>query len=217
MAATGGPAGTVMDMAARPARRAGLDPVHEPVYIERAQAGDRESFSQLVRLHQAVVRAYVSAHIRAAEAADDLAQEVFLRAFRRLAAFQVPESGSMRPWLLGIARNLLLEHLRAPVRLQARATAELSAVLDGQQLDDGQTPRDPLAIERRIEVLEGCVEKLAPAASALVWRHYFERRTLASIAAEEQKSESTLRMRLLRIREALRACIERASSEGVGP
>ena len=44
--------------------------------------------------------------------------------------------------------------------------------------------------------------------------HYFERRTLASLAAEENKQESALRMRLLRIRETLRACIEQAVGEG---
>jgi RNA polymerase sigma-70 factor (ECF subfamily) len=205
-------------MAGRPILRAMPDPHDEPLHVERAKAGDRDAFSQLVRMHQAVVRAYVSAHVREAEAADDLAQEVFLRAFRRLDAFQPPESGSMRPWLMGIARNLLLEHLRAPVRLQERTVVNLAALLDGRHLaDDGQSPRDPLEIERRIETLQRCVEKLAPAASALVWRHYFERRTLASLAAEEKKPESTLRMRLLRIREALRACIERAIGEGALP
>jgi RNA polymerase sigma-70 factor (ECF subfamily) len=154
-------------------------------------------------MHQAVVRAYLGAHVREAEATDDLAQEVFLRAFRRLDAFQLPETGTIRPWLLGIARNLLLEHQRAPVRREAAA----AALVDGG-------PRDPLEIERRLEALQGCVEKLAPAASRLVWRHYFERRTLASLAAEENRQESALRMRLLRIREALRACIEQAVGEG---
>src|SRR5678815_2354836 len=116
-------------MAAHPIRRAGPEARDEPVHVERAKAGDREAFSQLVRMHQAVVRAYVSMNIRAPEAADDLAQEVFLRAYRRLDAFQLPESGTMRPWLLGIARNLLLEHLRAPAKLEARTAAELEVVL----------------------------------------------------------------------------------------
>jgi RNA polymerase sigma-70 factor (ECF subfamily) len=201
-----------MQMSARPSRRSGSDPRDEPLQIERAKAGDREAFSQLVRMHQAVVRAYVSAHVRAVETADDLAQEVFLRAFRRLGAFQLPESGSMRPWLLGIARNLLLEHLRAPVRLESHRSGDLEAVLHQRQLDGG--PRDPVEMERRLEALQRCVEKLPPSSSTLVSRHYFERRTLASLAAEERKQESALRMRLLRIREALRACIERTTEEG---
>jgi len=191
-----------------PSLRPAPDARDEPLWIARAQGGDRAAFSQLVRLHQAVVRAYLGAHLREAEAADDLAQEVFLRAFRRLDAFQVPETGTIRPWLLGIARNLLLEHLRGPGRLEARVDPEaaLEAVPAG--------PRDPLEVERRIEALQRCVEKLAPAAAGLVWRHYFERRTLASLAAEENKQESALRMRLLRIREVLRACIERSVGEG---
>jgi RNA polymerase sigma-70 factor, ECF subfamily len=200
-----------MNMAPRPMRRPGPDTRDEPLFVERAKAGDREAFSQIVRLHQAVVRAYVSSHIRGAEAADDLAQEVFLRAFRRLEAFQVPDTGTMRPWLLGIARNLLLEQHRAPVRLEARTAADIERVLEVRETP---APRDPLDAERRIDALQRCVEKLAPAASRLVHRHYFERRTLASLAAEEQKQESALRMRLLRIREALRACIEQSLGEG---
>jgi RNA polymerase sigma-70 factor, ECF subfamily len=199
-----------MNTAPRPMRRPGPDTRDEPLFVERAKAGDREAFSQIVRLHQAVVRAYVSSHIRGAEAADDLAQEVFLRAFRRLEAFQVPDNGSMRPWLLGIARNLLLEHLRAPGKLEARTAADMERVLEVREIPP---PRDPLDAERRIDALQRCVEKLAPAASRLVHRHYFERRTLASLAAEEQKQESALRMRLLRIREALRACIEHTLGE----
>lgn len=187
--------------------RPALDAGDEPLWIDRARAGDRAAFSQLVRLHQAVVRAYLGAHLREGEAADDLAQEVFLRAFRRLDAFQLPETGTMRPWLMGIARNLLLEHLRRPGRLEARVDPEAAA-------EAGQVVRDPVEVERRIEALQRCVDKLAPAAARLVWRHYFERRTLASLAAEENKQESALRMRLLRIREVLRACIEQTVGEG---
>jgi RNA polymerase sigma-70 factor, ECF subfamily len=204
-----------MNMSARPHRRAGLDSQDEPLHVERAKAGDREAFSQLVRLHQAVVRAYVSSHIRGAEVADDLAQEVFLRAFRRLDSFQLPETGSMRPWLLGIARNLLLEHLRSPVRLESRRPADLETALDTRQLEGG-TPRDPMEVERRIHALQGCIDKLGPPAFALIWRHYFERRTLASLAADEKKREGALRMRLLRIRDVLRVCIERTIGEGAG-
>ncbi len=201
-------------MSARPSRQPGSDARDEPLQVERAKAGDREAFSQLVRMHQAVVRVYLSAHVRAAETADDLAQEVFLRAFKRLDAFQLPETGSMRPWLMGIARNLLLEHMRAPARLEARGGADLEAVIDNRQLEQAPAARDPAEIERRMEALQSCVDKLPPASSSLVSQHYFERRTLASLAAEEHKQESALRMRLLRIREALRVCIERALEGG---
>jgi RNA polymerase sigma-70 factor (ECF subfamily) len=193
-----------------PSRRPAVaDGADEREHIARAKAGDRQAFSQLVRMHQAIVRTYVNAHVRGGSAADDLAQEVFLRAFRRLDAFELPESGTIRPWLLGIARRLVLEHLRSELRRHPVVTLD-------EQLDGGQLPRDPGDVERRIEALQGCLGKLAPAASALVVRHYFERRTLASLAAEENRRESALRMRLLRIREVLRACIERTLTERAG-
>lgn len=202
-----------MTMRAR-LNRADGETQDEALHVERAKAGDRTAFSQLVRMHHAVVRAYLSAHVRSGEVADDLAQEVFLRAFRRLPAFQVPESGRIRPWLLGIARNLLLEHLRAAVRIEVRPPLGLAAVLDARHLEWVETAGDPLQLERRMDALERCLAELAPAASALVARHYFQRRTLASLAAEENKQESALRMRLLRIREALRACMERGGEGG---
>lgn len=185
----------------------------EPALVDRAQRGDRQAFSELVRLHQAPVRAYVAAHVRGVEAADDLAQEAFLRAYVRLDSFAMPPTATMRPWLLGIARNLVLEHLRKETRVGVRDRAELEAALDAWHLEaiEAETHDG----EEAVAALQRCLQKLAPAAFALVTRHYFERRSLASLAAEQNKKEGALRMQFLRIRETLRACIERqAVTEG---
>ena len=43
----------------------------------------------------------------------------------------------------------------------------------------------------------------------LIREHYFKGRPIAALAAEERKNEGTLRMTLLRLREALRDCVRR--------
>ncbi len=182
------------------------DPASEPLLVQRAKAGDRRAFSDLVRLHQAAVRAYMSSHVRGNEAADDLAQEVFVRAYLGLDSFTLPDSGKTRPWLLGIGRNLVLEHLREQLRRGARSAVE--AALDLVHFEDARDKDEPFDREKQFEALRLCLEKLGPPALDLISRHYFEQRSLASLAAEQNQKESAVRMKVLRIREALRVCIE---------
>jgi RNA polymerase sigma-70 factor (ECF subfamily) len=50
------------------------------------------------------------------DAAEDIGSEVFLVAFKARARFKAPESGDARPWLLGIATNLIRAHARVEQR-----------------------------------------------------------------------------------------------------
>src|SRR6185503_7133146 len=74
------------------------------------RAGSRDAFTQLVRLHQSKVRCYLGRFVRGADVVDDLAQETFIAAYRSLAAYR--QQSTLGLWLLGIARNLALKHLR---------------------------------------------------------------------------------------------------------
>jgi RNA polymerase sigma-70 factor (ECF subfamily) len=67
-------------------------------------SGDRNAFRPLVERHQSAVCATVRALLPHFSDWEDIAQEVFLAAFRHLATFDA-ERGSFRAWLLAIARN----------------------------------------------------------------------------------------------------------------
>ncbi|MCY2989803.1 MAG: hypothetical protein NTY19_18300 [Planctomycetota bacterium] len=58
---------------------------------------------------------------------DDLAQEVFLCVHQHLAAER--GIGNLRPWLIGVARNMAREHLRAESRRRAREQSPLQVRL----------------------------------------------------------------------------------------
>src|SRR5687768_15639796 len=82
--------------------------------VERSKAGDRQAFARLVAVHQGRVRAYIGRYLRWSDLVDDLAQDVFLAAYRSL-----PDYDSAAPlnlWLLGIARHRVLRHLRSDTR-----------------------------------------------------------------------------------------------------
>jgi RNA polymerase sigma factor (sigma-70 family) len=75
-----------------------------------AMAGDRDAFACLVREHGQAVHAYLSRRA-GRQVADDLLTEVWLRAWRSRAGYDTAWA-ALRPWLYGIARNVLRSHWR---------------------------------------------------------------------------------------------------------
>jgi RNA polymerase sigma-70 factor (ECF subfamily) len=77
-----------------------------------ARDGDREAFMQLVRVHQARVRALAYGLLGDRTLAEDVAQEVFLRAWRGLRGFR--GDAGFSTWLYTIARRTASEYARRP-------------------------------------------------------------------------------------------------------
>ncbi len=103
----------------------------------RWQAQDRAAGAALIDRHLPRVRAFLAA--RCGQAADDLAQDVFLAVCRQIQDYdgELPFTG----WLYGIARNKLADHWRrthrlaafapVPEAIEARSPAVIHEELDG--------------------------------------------------------------------------------------
>lgn len=76
-----------------------------------------DAFGELYTRHFTAVYRYVAGRL-GSDIADDLAADTFLAAFRRRAAFDASR-GTVRPWLFGIATNLVARHHRAESRWYA--------------------------------------------------------------------------------------------------
>ena len=123
----------------------------ETLAIQRAAAGDAASFDQLVRLHQSQVRAFLLRLTGGRHAlVDDLAQDTFLLAWRKLAQFR--GQGSFAGWLLRIAWSRYLMQAR-------RATWETAAEAPDAGFDPRQGHADRLDLTR-------AMARLAPAERA---------------------------------------------------
>jgi RNA polymerase sigma-70 factor (ECF subfamily) len=110
-----------------------LETYDEAGVVRQAAAGSADAFALVVRRHHAAVRWCLARSIRDPSTVDDLAQEVFLAAHQRLAEYR--GSGSLRSWLLGIARNMAKQHLRTECRRRARETGSLAVQLARWRLD----------------------------------------------------------------------------------
>jgi RNA polymerase sigma-70 factor, ECF subfamily len=187
----------------------------EAELIARVRAGSVEAFSEIVVLHQGRVRGFVGRFVRNPATIDDLAQDVFLAAYRSLDSYH--GASSLSTWLLGIARNRALAFLRDEQRRRSRESGRLNAVIVAQKHEDAVAhPVDIAESEREIMALQECVKTLPQQSAALVEQHYLQARPSSEIARETGRSESAVRMTLLRIRHVLRDCIQkRLAGDGV--
>jgi RNA polymerase sigma-70 factor (ECF subfamily) len=117
---------------------ASTDHVTDAELVERARAGDADAFGDLVERYQAVVYRAARAALRSPVDADDVVQEAFVAAFRKLAEFRA-EAG-FKTWLLAIAWNAARMHRRSSWRW-----------FDRFRPAPGPTPPDPAAQDRSQE------------------------------------------------------------------
>ncbi len=88
----------------------GVHQLTDGALASRAADGDPEAFRQLITRHSSLLRAYVTRIVRSAAEADDVVQEAFLIAWRRLPELRNPEA--VKAWLMRIASREAFSHLR---------------------------------------------------------------------------------------------------------
>jgi RNA polymerase sigma-70 factor, ECF subfamily len=78
--------------------------------IRQAQEGDRQAFEALLRLYERHVFAIIGSFLRRKQDAEDLAQDIFLKAYLAIRRFRL--GAPFAPWLRRIAINTCYDHLR---------------------------------------------------------------------------------------------------------
>ena len=167
---------------------AGDAPADDPTdgtLARRAAGGDRSAFDVLVARHHGMVHAVAVSRLggRAADRdrADDLAQEVFLRAWLHLGTVREPDH--LPRWLARVTRNLAVTWRRDDRRrsdIVAAATAD--APLVDQVPDPRPDARDILSRRRESDLLAAALPRLAADDRDIVCLHYMEGLPHAAIA-----------------------------------
>lgn len=166
-----------------------------------AQRGDKVAFASIVERHQGAVFGYLRARLFEASDAEDLCQEVFLRCYMVKAKYD--DSALVRPWLIGVARNVLREHIRKVTRRQEVIWTELCLELESMVETDQSVYEDVLGH------LPGCLESLGPSARQALDMHYGSRFKLTEISERLHRSVGAIKLLMHRSRQALRHCLDR--------
>ncbi|MEA2280226.1 MAG: hypothetical protein QOK21_833 [Solirubrobacteraceae bacterium] len=164
-----------------------------------ASVHDADGFRALYDRHVARVHAALLRQTRDVDVAHDLTAETFAQAWMVRERFRDEAGGSALPWLLGIARNVVLMSVRRR-RLEQRACERLGL---RERLDEPAA-----AVEPAEAWLDGVDELLAglPAAHGEALRlRIVEDRDYAGVARALGTSPQTARVRVHRALRALRA------------
>lgn len=168
-------------------------------------AGDNVAGDALIRRHfEAVCRFFRS---KLGEDVEDLIQRTFQICTVRRKELQA--DGSFRGFLFGVARNLLLDHLR---RLYRRGEHDDVHVYSLRDL--GTTPSEAVARSEREMLIQEAMRRIPLDQRMLLELAHWERLTGREIAQALDIGENTVRSRLSRARAALREELERLGSKG---
>jgi len=170
-----------------------------------AQQGDVQAYARLVEATQGMVYGVALSVLRDVPAAQDAAQQVYLRAFRRLGDVQDP--AAFPGWLRRIAVTVALNMRRA----RRFTLLNLDDVPDVPILDESETRWT----ESQRQRLAAALVTLTPEERQLCDRRYHGQWPIARLAANAGIDDAAMRKRLQRLRDKLRKEIEVAEQREI--
>jgi len=201
MAALGPRAGTL-----EPAL-AGAEPYSDAEVMLRVKAGDDSAFDYLVRKYRRPLVSFMYRMARNSAAAEDLAQEVFLRVYRSRQTYE--PSAKFTTWLYRIATNLAVNHARDTRKERPEVTVSLDEPDEetGTTMDVpdvSMTVEEKLVRQERLSAIRSKVEALPERQKLAVIMHKYQQMDYKQIADVLKLSESATKSLLFRAYESLR-------------
>lgn len=181
----------------------------ERTIVAAASAGSEEAFARLVESHYAMIRGLAFSFVRDWSAAEDIAQETFLVAWKNLNRLRDPRAFLM--WLRKIARNLALNWVRSDAyrRALAERFAQSAMAPSGESIAETNAAQADLRAE-----LECALESMSTRVREVMTLFYFEQYSILETAQALGINESTVKKRLHRGRAQLRSHLERDWQRG---
>lgn len=155
--------------------------------VRAAQEGDMAAFSELYERYYDVVFRYVLFRMNDRNLAEDVTQEAFVRALRRIGSVTY-QGRDIAAWFVTIARNLIFDHVKSSrYRLESTTSdmIELSPSTHGpeQQVLDGATN----------EELIRCVRKLNPDQQECITLRFLQGLSVAETARIMDRNEGAVK------------------------
>lgn len=175
--------------------------------VERAKAGDIDAFGELFERTRRRVYQYIRQMVPNPEDAEDLTQQVYVRAWSALKGLQTNEAFLV--WLHRIARHLVLDRSKRArldtISLQTGYMREEDEENSGIEIVDwSANPELVVLSEATQEAIRQAVRSLPEIYREVVTMHHLEGMEISEIAQVLGIPKNTVLSRLARAREALR-------------
>jgi RNA polymerase sigma-70 factor, ECF subfamily len=186
---------------------AGAETLSDAEIMLKAKAGDQAAFDYLVQKYRRPMVSFMYRMARNSAAAEDLAQEVFLRVYRSRESYEA--SAKFTTWLYRIATNLAVNHARDT----RHERPEVQVSIDEPDEESGTTLEVPdrslnaeqsMVVRERMMAIRSRVEALPEQQKLAVIMHKYQQMDYKQIADVLKKSESATKSLLFRAYETLR-------------
>jgi len=168
--------------------------------VRQVLGGNREAFRLLVVRHQRPLFRFLGLLGFAHDAAEDLAQQTFLRVYRSLGSFD-PHQAKFTTWLFTIAKRLAANE-------RQRAHHHREQPLGDDAIEEAPPPSpDPAVTAERTRRLSAAIAALPEALRTTFFLSQVNELTLDEVAAVEGCALGTVKSRIHRAREQLRAAL----------
>ncbi|TCJ13787.1 sigma-70 family RNA polymerase sigma factor [Flaviaesturariibacter flavus] len=180
--------------------------------IHRVLRGDRQAFAGLVERYQSLVFTVVLRYVKTREDAEEVSQDVFVKAYRALADFKGESKFST--WLYTIATTSSLTWLRKK-RLVTRSLDDEHTSGRAEQISGG-IGADTIEQKSRIELVNKALQLVSPEDAHILTLYYKGEQTLEEISAVLGVETNAAKVRLHRARTRLREKMQSHFAREVG-
>jgi RNA polymerase sigma-70 factor (ECF subfamily) len=157
----------------------------EESLVRRAQQRDQQAFAQLYEEHFDKIYRYVALRIGDRAEAEDITQQVFLKALQSIASFRwkgIPFSA----WLFRIAHNQVIDYLR-------RKTKQATVPIDESAVSSSSDPQLLVEQSLNIEQLLSAAKRLTEAQREVISLRFAGELPIAQVAKIMGKSEGAIK------------------------
>jgi len=175
--------------------------------MREIMGGNRGAFDTLVRRHQNYFFAIAYRFMNNRDAAEDVLQTAFLKLWERPYKFDPDGAAGFRTWFARVVVNQCRDAIRA-----RRQTADID---DMDIADSRPMAADLIDRERKIRALQAGIAKLSPDQRTAIVLGWVQDMKYAEVGTIMKKSESAIKVTILRAKEKLRVHMKENGYDGI--
>jgi RNA polymerase sigma factor (sigma-70 family) len=180
------------------------DTLTDKELVEKVLSGDTNAFAAIIKNTEVLVAQIVFKMVENKEDRKDLAQDIYLKAYKNLPGFRF--GSKLSTWIAQIAYNTCLDYVRKKkLVLQDNFDDDDKEELKGNIILSAEPNANAGIFKKELSaILKAEIEKLSPIHKTLITLYHNEEMTYEEIAQVMQLPEGTLKSYLFRARRALK-------------
>lgn len=181
-----------------------LNNISDDVLVDMYSEGCNKAFDLIVRRYKYTIQSYISLKIADKHLAEDIFQEVFIKAMLSIKEKKYTHQGRLRQWLLKLASNVVIDVFRR----EKSSMSQLSDYLYMVRYDEIEDPDSDIYCDISSEYLADKIEALSEDQKNVVRMKYWDGLSFKDIAKENNISINTalgrMRYALLNLRKTMK-------------